>query len=81
MFTVDILHLNVMLYECSLCLTGHRDGQQLQDPEVEPHLNQHDGPDQQNEVDVAGFPTAFLFKLEAGFEGAREARGGGQGTH
>lgn len=55
-----------MTDDCGLRVTSHRDGQQLEDPEVEPHLDQHDGPDQQDEVDVAGFPTAFLFQLEVG---------------
>lgn len=64
-----------------VCVTGHRNGQQLQDPEVEPHLNQNDGPGQQDEVDVAGSLGASLFLEDASWEGAgapREAGRGGQ---
>lgn len=72
--------MEAMTDERGLRLTSHRDGQQLEDPEVEPNLDQPDGPGQQDEVDVAGLPTAFLFQLEAGLWGEREARRGGDGA-
>ena len=50
---------------CVCVCTGHRDRQQLEDPEVEPDLNQYDGPDQENKVDIAGFLGAFLSLEEA----------------
>lgn len=48
-----------------VCVTSHRDRQQLQDPEVEPDLNQYNGPDQENKVDIAGSLGALLFLEEA----------------
>lgn len=71
-----------LVYVC-LCVTSHRNGQQLQDPQVEPHLNQDDGPGQEDEVDVAGSVGASLPLEEAGRERARsprEARSGREGA-
>lgn len=62
-----------------VCITGHRNGQQLQDPEVEPHLHQNDGPGQQDEVDVAGSLGASLFLEDASWEGAGAPREPGRG--
>ena len=55
---------------CGVCVrvTSHRDGQELQDPQVEPDLHQHKGPHQQHKVDVAG----SLGALHLVEEGARE---------
>lgn len=66
-----------------VCYTSHRNGQQLQDPQVEPHLNQDDGPGQEDEVDVAGSVRASLPLEKAGWECAgppREARRGREGA-
>ena len=57
--------LCVCVCVCVCVCTGHRDRQQLEDPEVEPDLNQYDGPDQENKVDIAGFLGAFLSLEEA----------------
>lgn len=65
-----------------MSVTSHRNGQQLQDPQVEPHLNQNDGPGQEDEVDVAGSVGASLPLEEAGRERAgppREVRRGREG--
>lgn len=67
-----------------VCVTGHGDWQQLYNPQVEPQLNQHYGPDQQDKVDVAGSVGAFLPLEEASWQCAgapREARRGRNGAH
>lgn len=61
-----------------VCVTSRGNRQQLQDPEVEPDLDQDDGPGQQDEVDVAGSAGALLSGEEACGKRAREAGRGGQ---
>ena len=55
-----------------MSVTSHRDGEELQDPQVEPDLDQHEGPDQQHKVDIAG----SLGALHLGEEGAGDRAGG-----